>query len=142
MGWSRERSGRCLESTRRSRSCSCSGHCASDPRPPSWKPYHLATESRWQDRASKVSTVAEIRSSHHVLGSNICWVNSGNGDGTERVSATAGERSEANHEEMETRERNHVDSQLSEIGVELTWESKASGDTGHDGRDQVVKIAI
>jgi hypothetical protein len=43
---------------------------------------------------------------------------------------------------METREWNHVDSQLSEIRVELTWESQARGDAGHDGRDQVVKISI
>jgi hypothetical protein len=43
---------------------------------------------------------------------------------------------------METRERNHVDGQLSEIRVELTWESETGGDTRHDGRDQVVKISV
>jgi hypothetical protein len=43
---------------------------------------------------------------------------------------------------METRERNHVDGQLSEIRVELTRESKAGGDTRHDSGDQVVKISI
>jgi hypothetical protein len=64
------------------------------------------------------------------------------GDSTERVSTTAGKRSESNHEEMETWERNHVDSQLSEIGVKLTWETKTGCDTGHDGGDQVVQITV
>ena len=31
---------------------------------------------------------------------------------------------------METWEWDQVDSELSEIGVELTWESEAAGDTG------------
>jgi hypothetical protein len=58
------------------------------------------------------------------------------------VCTTAGKRSEADHEEMETRERNHVDSQLSEIRVKLTGESETGGDTGHDGRNQVVEISV
>ena len=41
----------------------------------------------------------------------------------ELVRTTAGEGSEADHEEVETREGNHVNRQLSEIGVELTRES-------------------
>jgi hypothetical protein len=65
-----------------------------------------------------------------------------NGDSTEGVCTTAGERSETDHEEMQTRERNHVDSQLSEIRVELSWETQAGGDTGHDSGDKVVKIAV
>ena len=73
-----------------------------------------ASPSNLQDsRAGQIATVSEIGGSHHVL-----WVvhllgQLWDGDGTERVSATAGERSESNHEEMKTRERNHVDSQLS-----------------------------
>ena len=55
---------------------------------------------------------------------------------------TAGERSETDHEEMETGERNHVDGQLSEIRVQLTWETEAGGDTGHDGGDEVVQVAV
>lgn len=58
------------------------------------------------------------------------------------MSTTAGKRSESNHEEVETREWNHVDSQLSEIRVKLTGEAKTGGDTGHNGRDQVVEISI
>ena len=43
---------------------------------------------------------------------------------------------------METWEWDQVDSELSKIGVELTWESEAAGDTGESGRDQMVEITI
>jgi hypothetical protein len=65
-----------------------------------------------------------------------------NGDSTERVGTTAGKRSEADHEEMQSREGHHVDCQLSKIRVKLTRESETGGDTGHDGRDQVVQISV
>lgn len=53
-----------------------------------------------------------------------------------------GEWGEANHEKMQPRKRNHVDSELAKIGVELPWEAKASGNPRHDSGDQVVKVAI
>ena len=43
---------------------------------------------------------------------------------------------------MESGEGDQVDSELSEIGVELTWESEAACDTGDSGRDQMVEITI
>ena len=43
---------------------------------------------------------------------------------------------------MESWEWNQVNSELSEIGVKLTWESEAAGDTGESSRDQMVKITI
>jgi len=43
---------------------------------------------------------------------------------------------------METWEWDQVDSELSEIGVELTWESEAAGDTGEGGGDEMVKITV
>ena len=36
----------------------------------------------------------------------------------------------------------HVDGEFTEIGIQLTWESEASGNTGHGGRDQMVQITI
>lgn len=93
-------------------------------------------------RASQVATVAEVRGGHHVLGVEHLLGQLWDGDGTEGMGTAAGQRSESNHEEMETGEGNHVDSQLSEIRVELTWESETSGDTGHNGRDQVVEISV
>lgn len=36
----------------------------------------------------------------------------------------------------------HVDSQLPEVGVELTRETQASCGAGHDDRNEVVQVAI
>jgi len=93
-------------------------------------------------RASEVTTVAEIRSGHHILWVEHLLGQLRDGNSTERVSTTAGERSESNHEEMETWEGHHVDGQLSEIRVKLTRETETGGDTGHDCRDQVVEISV
>jgi hypothetical protein len=93
-------------------------------------------------RASKVATVTEIRSCHHVLWVEHLLRQLWDGNGAERVCATAGERSKANHEEMETREGNHVDSQFAKIRVELTRETEAGSNAGHNGGDQVVEITV
>lgn len=93
-------------------------------------------------RAGEVAAVTEVGSSHHVLGVEHLLGQLGNGDRTEGVRATAGQGSEADHEEVETRERNHVDSQLAEIRVELTRETQTGGDTGHDGRHEVVQVTV
>ena len=36
----------------------------------------------------------------------------------------------------------HIDGQLSQIGIELAWETETCGDAGHCRRDQVVQIAV
>ena len=43
---------------------------------------------------------------------------------------------------MESWEWNKVDSELSEIGVKLSWESEAASDTGESSRDEMVKITV
>jgi hypothetical protein len=43
---------------------------------------------------------------------------------------------------VETGEGDKVDSELSQVRVELTWEAEAAGDTGESSRDQVVKITV
>ena len=100
---------------------------------------NLTTED---GRAGEVTTVTEVRSSHHVLGVEHLLGELGNGDSAERVSTTAGQRGETDHEEVETGERHHVHSQLAKIRVELTGKTQASSDTGHDGRNEVVQVAI
>lgn len=93
-------------------------------------------------RASQVATVAEVRRSHHVLGVEHLLGQLGDGDSTEGVSAPAGQRCEANHEEVETREGHHVDSKLAQIRVQLTGETQRNSDTRHDSRHQVVEVAV
>ncbi len=43
---------------------------------------------------------------------------------------------------MQPGEGHHVDGQLAEISIELTRETKASGDTRHGQRDEMVQVAI
>lgn len=92
--------------------------------------------------AGEVTSVTEVGGSHHVLGVEHLLGQLGDGDGAVRVTAAAGQRSESDHEEVKTRERNHVDSQLAEVGVELTRETQTGGNTGHDGGNQVVQVTV
>ena len=72
-----------------------------------------------------------VRSAHHVLGVEHLLGQLGDGEGSVDLRSSGGEWSETNHEEMESWEWDQVDSELSEIGVELTWESDGAGGTRH-----------
>ncbi|KAI6769070.1 hypothetical protein HG531_010174 [Fusarium graminearum] len=93
-------------------------------------------------RAGQVTTVAEVRGSHHVLGVEHLLGELRNADSAERVSTTAGQGSESDHEEVQTGEGHHVDGELSEVRVQLTGETETGSDAGHDGRDKVVQVAV
>ena len=86
----------------------------------------LTTEN---GRAGQVATVAEVGGGHHVLWVEHLLGQLWDGDRAEGVGATGGEWSESDHEEVKTWEWNHVDGELAEIGVELSWETEAGGDT-------------
>ena len=43
---------------------------------------------------------------------------------------------------MKSWEWDQVNGELSEIGVELTWESDGAGDTGHGDGDEMVQITV
>lgn len=109
----------------------------------------------------QVATVTGVGSSHHVckhrsetqpqkskssrlhtLGVEHLLRQLGNADGTVGLRAASGKRCEADHEEVETRERNHVDGKLSQVGVELTRETQACRDAGHDDGNKVVQVAV
>ena len=100
---------------------------------------HTTTE---EGRGSEISSVSGIGSAHHVFGVEHLLGELGDGKSAILLGAAGGKGSETSHEEMETGERDQVDSELSQVRVELTWETETAGDTGEGGRDEMVKITI
>jgi hypothetical protein len=98
---------------------------------------HAATE---HGGGSEVTSVTWIGGAHHVLGIPHLLGKLWDGQGTVLLRATGSQWRETNHEEVETWEWDQVDSQLTQVSVQLTWETEAARHTGHGGRDQVVKI--
>jgi len=91
---------------------------------------------------SEVAAVSGVSGAHHVLGIEHLLGEFGDGEGSVLLGSSGGQGGETNHEEVETGEGDQVNSQLSEVRVQLTGETEAAGDTGHGGRDQVVQVTI
>ena len=77
----------------------------------------------------EVSAVTWITGSHHVLGVEHLLGEFWYSESSVLLATARCEWSKARHKEVETWERNHVDSQFAEICVELTRESETSCDT-------------
>ena len=86
--------------------------------------------------------MSRVRGRHHVLSVEHLLGQLGHGAGAVLLRAPRHQRREPGHEEVEAGEGNHVDGELSQVGVQLPWEPQASGDTGHCERDEMVEIAI
>ena len=78
---------------------------------------HTSTEHGGDGEVSAVSGVA---GSHHVLGVEHLLGQLGDCQGAVLLGATRGQGGEAGHEEVETGEGDHVDSQLPQVSVQLT----------------------
>merc|ERR550537_477079 len=92
--------------------------------------------------SSQVATVTGIGGAHHVLGVEHLLSQLGHSQSAVLLGATAGQRHETDHEEVQTRERNHVHGKFAKVGVELTRETQARGGARHRGGDKVVQVTI
>jgi hypothetical protein len=90
----------------------------------------------------EISSVSWVRSAHHVLGVEHLLGQLGDGESSVDLRSSGGEWSETNHEEMESWEWDQVNSEFSEIGVKLTWESDGASNTRHSNRDEMVEVTI
>lgn len=90
----------------------------------------------------QVSSVSWVGGAHHVLGIEHLLGEFWDGEGSVLLGSSGGEWGESDHEEVESWEWDQVDGQLSQVRVELSWESEAAGDSGHGGGDEVVKISV
>ena len=100
---------------------------------------HAATEHAAR---GQVAPVAGVGGAHHVLGVELLLRQFGDGQGTVLLGSTTGQRGEANHEKVQTRERDHVHRNLAQVTVQLTRESQAARDAGHGRGHQVVQVTV
>ena len=83
-----------------------------------------------------------IRGSHHVLGIEHLGGEFRNGDGTVLLASTSSQRSETNHEEVQTGEGNQVGLELVQVDVQGAVEAEGRGDGGDDLGDQTVQVGV
>ena len=76
-----------------------------------------------------------VTSSHHVLSIKHLLCQLWDSESTVLLAATRSQRGKARHEEVKTREGDHVDGKLAEVSVQLAGESQAGGDTRHGEGD-------
>jgi hypothetical protein len=86
-------------------------------------------------RGGKISSVSGVGGAHHVFGVEHLLGKFGNSQGSVLLRSSGGKGGESDHEEMESGERDKVDSQFSQVRVQLTGESEAASNSGHRGRN-------
>ena len=91
---------------------------------------HAATEDGCD---GQVAAVARVTGSHHVLSVEHLLRQLGHRQRAVLLAAARCQRGESWHEEVQTRERNHVHGQFAQIGVQLAGEAQARGHAGHGG---------
>ena len=83
-----------------------------------------------------------VRSAHHVLGVEHLLGELWDGKSTVLLGPTGGEWGEPSEEEVKTWEWDEIDSELAKVRVELTRETKTTGDARHTGGTEVVEVSV
>mmetsp|Transcript_28454 Transcript_28454/g.39601 ORF Transcript_28454/g.39601 Transcript_28454/m.39601 type:complete len:169 (+) Transcript_28454:679-1185(+) len=86
--------------------------------------------------------MTRIRSAHHVLSIEHLLSKFGNSKSTVLLGSTGSKWSKAGNEEMETRERNQVNSKLAKISIKLTRETKTAGNSRHSSRNKMIEVPV
>ena len=86
--------------------------------------------------------MARVARGHHVLAVEQLLGELRHAERPVLLAAPGGERREPGQEEVQPRERHHVDGQLAQVGVELPREAQAGRDPGHGRGHQVVEVPI
>merc|ERR1719206_97532 len=90
----------------------------------------------------EIASVPRVTGSHHVLGIEHLLGKLGHRERSVLLGSTSSQWGEPWHEEVEPGERDHVDSQLPEISIELAREPETSGDARHSEGHEMVEITI
>mmetsp|Transcript_5934 Transcript_5934/g.11583 ORF Transcript_5934/g.11583 Transcript_5934/m.11583 type:complete len:252 (+) Transcript_5934:210-965(+) len=124
-----------------------------------WNPFHKVTavlilhiqhllinllggqSSPEHGRCGEVTSMSWIGSAHHVLGIPHLLSKFWYSQRAVHLASTGCQWRESNHEEVQSWEWNQIDSQLSQISIQLSWETKGRCDSRHDHRDEVVEIS-
>ena len=83
-----------------------------------------------------------ISSAHHILCIKHLLSKLRNCKRSILLRASWCQRSKSNHEEMQTRERNQINSQFSQIRIQLTWESQTTSNSRHSSWYKMVQISV
>lgn len=90
----------------------------------------------------EVAAISWVTRCHHVTGVEHLLGELWHAEGSILLAATRCQGGKPRHEKVEAWERHHVDRQLPQIGVELSWKSQRGSDPTHGHADQVVEVPV